>query len=72
MLAPGGGPGESRLLEPLSRTHERSVRSPASNTATKEPIKGTTTNPTTGLPPAAVTSAAVNAMPAPAPAAVPR
>jgi hypothetical protein len=41
-------------VEPFSKTHERSAKSPASNTAIKMPIRGTTTKPTMGLPPPTV------------------
>ena len=66
-----GAPCEARLVEPLSRTHERSVRSPASNTATKTPTKGTAMKPAIGLPPITA-NVAVKAMLTPAPTAVPR
>jgi hypothetical protein len=71
-LGPDGRPCEGCLPEPFSRTHERSVRSPASSTATNNPTNGTAIAPTTGPPPATITDAAVNAMLTPAPAAVPR
>jgi len=69
---PGGRPGVGCLPETISRTHETSVNSPARSTATKTPVKPTTTKLITGFPRAATAIVAVSATLAPAPAAVPR
>ena len=47
---PSGRPGVGCLPETISRTHETSVNSPARSTATKTPVKPTTTKLITGFP----------------------
>jgi DNA-directed RNA polymerase specialized sigma24 family protein len=65
-------PWEGCLLELFSKTRDRNITNPAISTAAKKPVKPTTTKPITGFPPDSISSAPVNTMLAPVPAAATR